>query len=439
MPHAPQPDAATRVLVPALSLGLTTLLCCAESAVTTVVPTAPNRFTRPPPATTAPDAEIAPPVAGEPPTPAPAFVEPSCVRVRLARARAPARIEFGITGAYRAYAGAFADLDPGAAVPIATGSNLQRAFADLTAAGVRINGQLLARTVTIIPEREGALRVGSRRYPGGIVLEALDGELAALNVVDLEDYVAGVLYAEMPDRFAVEALRAQAVVTRSYAVYHTLAGRDLRDDQGSQVYAGLERVDATARRVVDSTLGEILTFDGIPLESYFHSTCGGSTSSARAVFGIAAPPPIDRAVRCDDCRTAPNFSWTRRIARSDLDRLYKNALGTALRFVPLDRDDAGRSTRFEIFRSDGKSVDRPIADRLRNDFNAGKPLGKQLLSTMVTSVKVDGKILLVEGRGFGHGVGLCQYGAGGAAARGATYRDILARYYPGATLRRLHE
>jgi stage II sporulation protein D len=272
-----------------------------------------------------------------------------------------------------------------------------------------------------------------------IVLEALDGELAALNVVDLEDYVAGVLYAEMPDRFAVEALRAQAVVTRSYAVYHTLAGRDLRDDQGSQVYAGLERVDATARRVVDSTLGEILTFDGIPLESYFHSTCGGSTSSARAVFGIAAPPPIDRAVRCEDCRTAPNFSWTRRIARSDLDRLYKNALGTALRFVPLDRDDAGRSTRFEIFRSDGKSVDRPIADRLRNDFNAGKPLGKQLLSTMVTSVKVDGKNLLVEGRGFGHGVGLCQYGAGGAAARGATYRDILARYYPGATLRRLHE
>lgn len=442
MPHAPQPDYRTRALVPALSLGLTVLLCCAE---TTAVrqPPAKDRFERKPrtdaPTPPAPESPGPGAAGSTPATPTPVALGPPAVKVRLERVK-NGRLPFGIEGEYRVFAGALADLEPGSAVSIATGSNLGTAYAEARSGSVRINGFDLARAeLTIVPRSEDAVRVGKRRYAGGLVLRASGDEIVAINLVELEDYVVGVLYAEMPDRFANEALRAQAVVSRTFALYHTQQGREMRDDQGSQMYVGLERADDTARRIVDSTLGEVLTFTGIPIESYFHSTCGGRTASARAVFGIQVPPPLDQSVSCGECGDAPNFTWSRKLQRADLDKLYRGALGANLRIAPSDRDAAGRSLRVDLVNGDGKVVDRAVADRFRNDYNSGRSLSKQLLSTWWTDIAVDKKQLAITGRGFGHGVGLCQYGAGGFARRGKSYREILSHYFPGAELIRLYD
>jgi stage II sporulation protein D len=445
MPHAPQPDAKTRAFVPVLSLGLTALLCCAETAV--VVPVTAGtglerRRTRPPvapeqaplPSDTTTDPVIPTPVVAEP---KPAL--PQAVRVRLDRVRGK-RLAFGISGDYRIFAGALDDPAFGGGGSIATGQNLGAAQAEARNSNVRVNGVDFARDeVTIVPTNVDSLRVGGRRYAGALILRANGDELTAINLVDLEEYVYGVLYAEMPERFANEALRAQAVVSRSFALFHAAQGRELRDDQGSQVYTGLDKVDASARRIVDSTFGEVLTFNGIPIETYFHSTCGGRTSSARDVFGIQAPPPLCNAVICGGCADSPNFSWSRKVARADLDKLYRGALGSNLRFTAAELDAASRAVRVELLNSDGKVVDRVVADRFRNDFNEGRPLAKQLLSTRWTEILVDKKFLDVRGRGFGHGVGLCQYGSGGLARQGLSYRAILSRYFPGADLQRLYD
>lgn len=446
MPHAPQPDAKTRCLVPALSLGLTALLCCAET--TAVRPEyGTGRFdkksTRPPrvdPTTppASPTTDVAPTVVVPVPVVEPVEVGPPAIRVRLERVRG--RLPFGISGQYRIVNGAAEDASGEGSLTVATGSNLASAFAEARNGTVRINGFDLGRPeVTIVPESAEALSVGKRRYAGSLILRASGEEISALNLVELEDYVVGVLYAEMPDRFANEALRAQAVISRSFALYHAQLGHELRDDQGSQMYVGLERADASARRIVDSTLGEVLTWNGIPIEAYFHSTCGGKTASARAVFGIQVPPPLDQSVACGLCSNAPNFAWTRKITRADLDKLYRGALGANLRVQPSERDGAGRALRVDLLNGDGKVVDRAVADRFRNDYNAGRSLSKQLLSTWWSSVNVDKKTLNITGRGFGHGVGLCQYGAGGYAGQGKSYRDILGHYFPGADLTRLYD
>ncbi len=433
----------TRALVPALSLGLTTLLCCAETAVVKQAPSAESRGVRKtPPAPEIPTENVAPPPAAEVPIAPPVKpidLGPPAVRVRLDQARNGA-LEFGLKSAYRIYAGALDDPDAEGRTPIASGANLRSALADSFGSTVRVNGfDLKQREVTILPDDPESLRVGKRRYAGGLILRGNGTEITAINLVTLEDYVLGVLYAEMPERFANEALRAQAVVSRSFALYHAQQGHELRDDQGSQVYVGLELSDDTARRIVESTLGEVLTWNGAPFEAYFHSTCGGRTASARSVFGIQAPPPLCQSVVCDSCTSSPHFSWTRTLPRTDIDRFYKGAFGSNLRINIADRDEGGRALHFDIIANDGKSVDRPVADRFRNDFNYGRALSKQLLSAWLTDVRVDKKNVTVSGRGFGHGVGLCQYGAGGLAARGRDYRSILNLYFPGAQITRLYD
>ncbi|MFH0947082.1 MAG: SpoIID/LytB domain-containing protein, partial [Planctomycetota bacterium] len=294
--------------------------------------------------------------------------------------------------------------------------------------------------ILIRPKRGGDLDIAGTRYQGGLLLSAEKGDrLVASNLVEVEEYVAGVLLSEMPERFGQEALRAQAVVARTFALYQSRAGRTLRDDQGSQVYAGLRKVDDEVRRIVHSTMGEVLTFEGEILESYFHSTCGGVTCSAAGVFGIKRPPPLEGGGVCRDCRNSPHYHWTRDIPLACLAELYGGSFGSALELEVESRLPSGRAETLVIRDRSGKKQDRLMADRFRSSFNAGRPLKEQLPSMFIESIERFGSSLRITGKGFGHGVGLCQYGAGGMAGRGAGYREILSRYYPGAVIHRIYD
>lgn len=426
--HAP--DARSRALVPVTGLGLLVLVCIVDA---TLRDSSPARAS-----------------SGRPPDGGPRtgpggasglrLPRPPTIRVRLASAvRAAPKVTCGVDGAYRIVAGLHGT-DDAPRVAIASGASLSNVTVAANKRGLSLNGVLLDhRAVTLIPGPDATVSVNGRRYRGTLGLEIdADSRVRVTNLVDLEEYVAGVLFAEMPERFDEEAQRAQAVTARTFALQKTLDGGVLRDDQGSQVYAGIDRETEAGRRVVGSTRGEIVTWNGAPFTAYFHSTCGGMTASARDVFAMSAPAPLAENVACDGCRGTRWSSWYRTILPAEIARLYRGAFGDALFARVARTDDAGRVLELTIVDTLGEVVDRPVADRFRNDYNSGRSLDRSLLSNWFT-LRETSEGIAVDGRGFGHGVGLCQYGADGLASAGADYRGILSTYYPGATLARAYD
>lgn len=279
------------------------------------------------------------------------------------------------------------------------------------------------------------LQAGDRTCRGDLRLEwsAARGAPRLLNRVELEDYLLGVVPAEMPDHFGLEALKAQAVAARSYALAEVAEHGFVYGDTRSQAYGGRGRETPLGTRAVRETAGEVLVQRGRVVTAFYHSTCGGRTLPARSVFDGVPPGVLERGVLCPDCKSSPFASWERRFEAAEVCR----ALGVPAR--PLE----GASTTATTYPArpaalaivaGGRAASAPLPE-LRERLSAGQPLARQMLSTQLSAPPAlsDGRLVL-KGLGYGHGVGLCQYGAAGFAARGGSYGAILQRYYPGATL-----
>ncbi|MGM9566813.1 MAG: stage II sporulation protein D [Clostridia bacterium] len=263
----------------------------------------------------------------------------------------------------------------------------------------------------------------------------------------LETYVIGVVAAEMPSSFEPEALKAQAVIARSYALGKIKSGAgtssdghgDLCDDPGHcQAYydkAYLEQewgADFTEKYqkvsdAVTATAGQVLTYEGGLAQTFYHSTCGGKTASAKEVWGEEIP--YLQSVTCKWDRDAPRYRETFTVSLSDLPWLLGDgsspciavAEGETVTVVPTVAGESD-SGRIEAVSYAGLMFDAA-------DFR--RALG--LNSTRFT-LESDGETLKVTTYGFGHGVGLCQYGANGMAKDGKTYDEILSYYYQGTEL-----
>ena len=272
-------------------------------------------------------------------------------------------------------------------------------------------------------------------------------DTGAMVTLPLETYVIGVVAAEMPSSFEPEALKAQAVIARSYALgkIKSNAGNpseghgDLCDDPGHcQAYYDkgyLEQewgADFTEKyqKVTDAvtaTAGQVLTYEGGLARTFYHSTCGGKTASAKEVWGEEIP--YLQSVTCKWDRDAPRYRETFCISLSELPWLLGDgsspciavAEGETVTVVPTVAGESD-SGRIEAVSYAGLMFDAA-------DFR--KALG--LNSTRFT-LESDGETLKVTTYGFGHGVGLCQYGANGMAKDGKTYDEILSYYYRGTEL-----
>lgn len=282
-----------------------------------------------------------------------------------------------------------------------------------------------------------ALSLGSRAYRGVLRLQRLtSGALGVFNRLHVDDYLRGVVPGEMPDRFGLAALCAQTVAARTYALAEMRARGWLHADVRSQVYGGRPMETWLGDRAVAETRGQVLTVDGQVFPAWFHSTCGGSTVPARDVFP-AAPAGVLRTSRpCSACDGSPTWAWTRTVPAARVCA----AVGlptAALSSVQATPDEwPGRPRSLRIV-AGGRSAE-VSADHFRRDASAGQPFEQRLLSThWARAATVRPDALVVHGRGWGHGVGLCQYGAAGRARAGAGYADILAHYYDGARLVRL--
>ncbi len=281
--------------------------------------------------------------------------------------------------------------------------------------------------------------------PAVVRIGHADGS-GGVRVMPLEEYVlATVLSETAPPRGdpagAERMFEVQAIVARTYAVAnlgrHASQGFDLCDSTHCQV-VDLSRLTrspwvAVARRAVERTAGRILVYDGRPIQALFHADCGGRTSGADEVWG-GAPVPYLTGHADDLPHHAKHMVWKYEITgarlRAALARNGGPELGSAAARVEVTaRDSAGRARRVTVA---GKATVILRGEDFRSAVNAvAGPLA--IRSTWFT-VKRAGARFVFEGRGFGHGVGLCQTGALARARAGESARDILAVYYPGAAI-----
>lgn len=270
---------------------------------------------------------------------------------------------------------------------------------------------------------KGTLQAGKWTVRGDVVARVHKGALQLINVIPLEDYVAAVLGGEMPVTFPEEALKAQAVAARTYALSRKLAALDapyfLNSTVLSQVYGGVHREDARTRSATEATLGLVLTYALAPIEAYFHSSCGGRTESGMAALGRDLPylQPVD----CP-CRSTKASHWSLQVPESELRARFHE--GGPI--VITDRSATGRARRVRV------------GQRSMDGVTFREKLGYDRIKSLSFEVEHEAAGLVLEGEGWGHGAGLCQVGAKALAGQGWDYARILAHYYPGTELQHLY-
>ncbi len=272
----------------------------------------------------------------------------------------------------------------------------------------------------------GGLSVQGKHVAGRIRVAARQGRLLVVAVVPLESYVAAVVSREAAPTFLPEALSAIAVAVRSYTLSVMAAPRDPDYDVvggvEDQVFEGVGDVDARFRAAAEATRGQVLLYRGSVARTVYHSTCGGRTEDAAAVWGTDVP--YLRSVIDDDCRDSPVWRWEYRLSLAEAKRVAL-ALGVRagddLRIEIAGRTRTGRAARIRLSSGGVERETKAAAFRRAVGYT-------RMRSVWVEIVPVAGG-WRITGRGYGHGVGMCEWGANGMAKRGATYREILARYY----------
>jgi stage II sporulation protein D len=212
---------------------------------------------------------------------------------------------------------------------------------------------------------------------------------------------------------------------------HGDKGFDLCSDVDCQVYGGMTKEHPKTNAAVDDTRGEILVYDGKPIGAFFYAVCGGSTERIKAVWGNDDQPYLPQK-KCPYCRENPRYTWKLTVHDDDiLKALLKAGLVKGDRLLNVSVKRKSRSARVEfvsVKTNEGTFEMRGNAFRI-----AMNP--EKIRSTLWTYFRRrDGNIYEFEGKGWGHGVGLCQWGAKGQAEHGRTYRQILSYYYPGADI-----
>ena len=274
------------------------------------------------------------------------------------------------------------------------------------------------------------IKVNGHPYRGAVeIVSDGKGRLTVINELELEDYVRSVVPAEMPHSWPPEALKAQSVVARSYAVANRGRfgndGYDLCATAACQVYDGVQSEKPSTDKAVDATRGEVLTFKGKPVSAVFHSCCGGQTDDAKDVWRSGNTPYL-RGVRARWCREeCPFYQWKADISDDDLSRRLRAAghdVGRVESLRITSHTGAGRAYEVRVTGSSGAATLQANAFRLI--------VGARLLrSTFWTGLShVDGKWRF-NGKGWGHGVGLCQWCAKVTAGQGYKYKEILTYFY----------
>lgn len=297
--------------------------------------------------------------------------------------------------------------------------------------GLRVDGRDVGE-VWRVPA-DSRLAVEGMRVRGALELSRGDPGIRVVNRVPLDAYVAGTLGREIYPSWEMETLKAQAVVTRTFALHRrALRRRDpfhLRADTADQVYGGRDAESERVWRAVEATRGEFLAWRGAPILAAFHSASGGVTASAEEVWGRALPYLVSLPVENEE--DSPDTYWRASVSSTTLGRALAPLgirLGAVREVNVVERSPSGRAHRVRLKGTEGSGM---VGGRALRSALGASVIRSTLFETRSTA---DGFVFV--GSGHGHGVGMSQWGAQAMAKRGASYRDILGWFYPGAELER---
>ena len=297
----------------------------------------------------------------------------------------------------------------------------------------------------------------NQKYRGEleIIANSDNKTLTVINNVPLEAYLAGVVASEMPSYWEAEALKAQAIAARTYCLYiKSRFGKnrswDVKATQANQVYRGVRAETVRTNDAVNSTFGMVLCCEQEsgcePFGTYYSSVCGGHTENSENVFGDKFEPL--KGVDCPYCREStksslfywPDVKLSKKIVNKNILERYPSLkeLGTINKIEVVKESkyngNLTRITSVKLVGSTGKTGFLRAEDlRLAIDSS-----GTKIQSTCCAIVSLEKEFLFVAGKGFGHGVGLCQYGAREMARQGKTAEQILSFYYPGGRIKNLY-
>ena len=285
-----------------------------------------------------------------------------------------------------------------------------------------------------IETRLGPIRVGKERYPGRMEIFRDGDRLLLVNEVKMEHYVASVVSAELPSGWGLQAKKAQAVAARTYAFMRRADSKkdyDLDGTVADQVYRG-NNIDSSSRAAVTATRGQVLSKGGRLVSAFYSSTCGGETEDPGSVWP-GRPSHGLQSVECGHCTNSHSMKWKATVSEEEL---LKAAAASGHRAKTIDKllvaekHPSGRNANLEL------KTNRGAVLWGANEFR--QLLGWDKVRSTLFRLKRLKDGYEVQGRGFGHGVGLCQWGAQGMDRKGIDYKEILERYYPDANLEALY-
>lgn len=294
---------------------------------------------------------------------------------------------------------------------------------------------LRSSTAWVVPRKDGAIRVLANQYRGRVcVFVDNRGKLSVVNALHMEDYLRSVVPGEVSPRWPKEVLKAQAVAARTYATYHMLKNRGKPFHISSplaQNYQGISKESKLTDLAVNATRAEVLYFNGYLFPTFFHSTCGGGTEFPQNVWPLDFKIP--EVVPCDYCKDSPYFNWQITLSAKEVMRKFEQAGKPVpgLTKIYASRISKNRShiTEIACLTSEGEKRFRT------NEFR--RILGFNQIKSAKFKIQNNGSQITFKGWGWGHGVGMCQWGARGLAAHRKSYRKILSYYYPDCRLKKV--
>ena len=283
--------------------------------------------------------------------------------------------------------------------------------------------------------REMITTIDGKKYPGTVKLVLKNNQLVVINLTTADEYLRGVIPGEMPTSWHLEALKAQTIAARTFALKnrrrHAADGYDLCSTTHCQVYKDLSAAVESSDAAIEATFGEVLMYNGALINATFHSDSGGMTEDAAEVWGQAVPYLI--AVEDFDTKTYP---WNKKIAVKDFVAALGSDIGT-LKAIKLSALEIGRG-----------AADRSSSGRVKFLIAVGskgevKITGVEMrtkfkLQSTLFDAKLNGDAVEINGYGFGHGVGMAQYGAKDYADNGVGSADIVTHYYKGAAIKKAY-
>jgi len=300
--------------------------------------------------------------------------------------------------------------------------------------GLLVEGKLFRR---LSFSASSAVYVNNKPYRGLAELVVADKGILVINQLPLEEYLVGLINCEISSAWPIEAVKAQAIIARTYALNRKMARiaspYHLESSVIDQVYEGCLIEDSRARRAVLDTEGEVLTFGGGIIQAFYHSSCGGRTEASENVWGVSLP--YLKGVDCQYCLTSPTATtWEYKLSLKEIEERLRSAghkVSGLYDIQPGVVNSRGRLRQVLLLTSKGGSM--ISGEQFR------KAIGYGVIKSTRFTLKNSKNEVSFSGSGNGHGVGLCQWGAKQRALDGFVSREILSYYYPGTELKKLSE